>query len=169
MQYRTPRPSLSFGVILFSLLLFSCSRPKKCNTPEELSKTVYALFQKQEAGQLKKYLIGKSEVETAFGSSPQYTSLTDEEKKIFVSSTYERNKEIGENFIEFYTGGDPASTNLLINGKPDTTIAEIRDDNGTSVAKMVNYFTVDGKKHELNLRAAKVKDYWKLLSWIEVK
>ncbi len=170
MQYCHLPLSLRSGLILsFVLLLLSCSQPKKSSTPEELGKNVFELFQKKEKGKLKACLIGKSEVETAFGSSPQYTSLTAEEKKIFVSSTYERNKEIGESFIEFYTGGEPTITALLTTGKLESTTAEIRDDNGTSIAKIVNLFTADGKTHELNLRAAKVKDYWKLLSWIEVK
>lgn len=156
-------------IIFSSMLLFACSGTKKYSTPEELGKNVFELFQKKETGKLKALLIRKSEVESAFGSSPQYTSLTEEEKKVFVSSTYERNKEIGEGFVDFYTGGDPVSTKLLATGKLESTTAEIREDNGTYVAKIVNLFTADGKTHELNLRAAKVKEYWKLLSWIEVK
>jgi len=152
-----------------SIFILSCSPSKRYNTPEELGKTVFELFQKKETGQLKSLLISKSEIETAFGSSPQNQSLTEEERKVFITSTYERNKEIGEGFIDFYTGGDPAATKMLASGKLDNTTADIRNDNGTTVAWIVNHFTVDGKPHELNLRAAKVNEYWKLLSWIEVK
>ena len=58
---------------------------------------------------------------------------------------------------------------MLASGKLEKTTADIRDDNGTSIAWIVNHFKVEGKTLELNLRAAKVNDYWKLLSWIEVK
>ncbi len=162
--------SLSFFlilVIIFSNL--SCKSAKKHQHPEELGRTVFELFQKKKTSQLKALLISKSEIETAFGSSPQNQQLTKEERMVFINTTYERNKEIGEGFIDFYTGGDPAATNMLASGKFETITADIRNDNGTSVAWIVTHFTVDGKPLELNLRAAKVNDYWKLLSWIEVK
>ncbi len=156
-------------ILLMAVFILSCSPSKRYNTPEELGKTVFELFQKKETSQLKALLISKSEIETAFGSSPQNQSLTDEERKVFINSTYERNKEIGEGFIDFYTGGDPTATKMLASGKLEKTTADIRDDNGTSIAWIVNHFKVEGKTLELNLRAAKVNDYWKLLSWIEVK
>ena len=156
-------------VLASSVFFLSCNRSEKYNSPEELGKTVFELFQKKETSRLKALLISKSEIETAFGNSPQNQKLTDEERKVFINSTYERNKEIGEGFIDFYTGGDPAATKMLASGKLEKTTSEVRNDNGTSVAWIVNHFTVEGKTLELNLRAAKVKDYWKLLSWIEVK
>lgn len=161
--------SVCLLLLLFPVFIFSCTSSKKYGSPEELGKNVFDLFQKKETSQLKSLLISKSEIEAAFGNSPQNQSLTEEERKVFISSTYERNKEIGEGFIDFYTGGDPAATKMLASGKLEKTTADIRNDNGTSVASIVNYFTVEGKSLVLNLRAAKVKDYWKLLSWIEVK
>ncbi len=156
-------------ILISAVFLLSCNYSEKYKSPEELGKTVFEMFQKKETSQLKALLISKSEIETAFGSSPQNQSLTEEERKVFINSTYERNKEIGEGFIDFYTGGDPATTKMLASGKLEKTTSVIRNDNGTSVAWIVNHFTVDGKSVELNLRAAKVKEYWKLLSWIEVK
>jgi uncharacterized protein with GYD domain len=170
MYYRKFPAPLRYGFyVLYALLLLSCTQPKHCKTPEELGKTVFDLFQKQEAAKLKSYLLGKSEVEKAFGSSEQFQSLTDEEKKIFVSSTYERNKEIGESWIDFYTGKDKPSSALLKTGKYENTEAAERKDNGTTVARIVVRFNENGNLHVLTLNAAKVKDYWKLLSWIEVK
>lgn len=170
MDYRKPLSPLRYSFyILCALLLFSCSQTKTCKTPEELGKTVFDLFQKQDAAKLKPYLLTKSEVEKAFGSSEQFRALTDEEKKIFVSSTYERNKEIGESWIDFYTGKDKESSARLKAGKYESTEAAERKDNGTTVARIVVRFNENGKLHIINLNAAKVKDYWKLLSWIEVK
>ena len=170
MYYRKFPAPLRYGFyVLYALLLLSCTQPKHCKTPEELGKTVFDLFQKQEAAKLKSYLLGKSEVEKAFGSSEQFQSLTDEEKKIFVSSTYERNKEIGESWIDFYTGKNKPSSALLKAGKYENTEAAERKDNGTTVARIVVRFNENGNLHVLTLNAAKVKDYWKLLSWIEVK
>jgi hypothetical protein len=170
MLNRFSATALRYGIYLTGLLLLAaCSRPKNCKTPEELGKTVFELFQQQETGKLKQYLISEPEIKTAFESSPQYVSLTEEEKKIFVNSTYTRNKEIGENWIDFYTGGDKATSKIVKEGKWESTTAEKRQDNGTAVAKIVVLFKSEDKLHELNLNAALVKDYWKLLSWIEVK
>jgi uncharacterized protein with GYD domain len=113
--------------------------------------------------------LGNQKWKKLFGSSEQFQSLTDEEKKIFVSSTYERNKEIGESWIDFYTGKDKPSSALLKAGKYENTEAAERKDNGTTVARIVVRFNENGNLHVLTLNAAKVKDYWKLLSWIEVK
>lgn len=159
-----------FSILLvFPLLIISCSQEKKFNTPEELGRHVFDLICKQDGNAVLSLVVNEKDVETAFMNNEEFSKMPEKDKKAYAGETAAKNKANAAIFTDMYTKDNEQYITLMKSATWRKTMSEIRNENGTTISFMTLDFDSEGKPHELRLRAAKVNDHWKLLYWIEIK
>ena len=155
---------------LLLLVLASCESPsQKVESPDLLGLKILELFKKGDGKKISQYLITKEEVKKVFEDKLATATLTDKEKDTFFTDIYEYNRTNGQRFIDMYVSEEYKKEGILKNAVYESISTEAKDENGTSITRIRVFFSSSNQKYQLILDAAKVANYYKLLSWIEVK
>lgn len=157
-----------FVAIIFALTT-SCAESPKYKTEAELGKEVFRLFRNGKTDQLRDLVITKEELRKVFSTHEKYKTLKPGEQNELVSSTYEDTKKYTNLFIKVYTDKTEKETKALQNGVFENVLSEPVIDFGPPSTSISVLFSSGEQKYILRLNAARVNDYWKLLSWIEVR
>lgn len=156
--------------VIFIFLFASCDTSSpKVDDPVLLGNKIFELIKKGDSKKLGSYLITKKEVEKAFEKSIINVTLSDKERKQFFTDVFERNNRDAQRFINMYTSEEYVQEGVLKNAVSGNTAVEMKEEKGTTIARIVTYFSSGTGNYQLNLDAAKVTNYWKLLAWIEIR
>ena len=156
-------------VTLLMMSMLSCSQPPKVKDADEFGKKIFDLFKEGKKETIVNYLITKGEVKKVFSDNKEYNDLNEVEKNELVNASYDRMRNDAMTFIEFYTDKKSKESALLQKGIFEKVSSHGKNDNGPPAIRIEVVFMSDGQKYYLNLDASKIDDYWKLLSWIELK
>jgi hypothetical protein len=163
-----PMRKLLFATLMIISSL-SCSQSLKFKEADELGKEIFYLFKNEKKDVIANYLITKKEVRKVFSANKEYQRLSDTQKKELVNSSYDRIKKDAMTLIEYYTDKSYKETIALQKGDLVRVSSKSKNDSGPPAVKIEVSFLAEDQKYFLVLDASKIDDYWKLLSWIEVK
>ncbi len=172
LSYFYPMDNKLYHLLTISLLLliFSCSNQSpKIEDSNQLGQTILELFKKGDSKKITNYLITKDEVKKAFENSIATTSFSEKDRDQFFTDIYERNRKDALRFIDLYTSETYTKEGVLKNAVYENTTSQLKEENGTVVSRIITSFSSGNHKYQLVLDAAKVANYWKLLSWIEIR
>lgn len=158
-----------FLTVLLATSLLSCSTSPKIKDAEALGKEIFNLFKNGEKDKIVNYLVTKEEMRKAFDADKEFAHFSETQKDEFINSSYQQTEKFGMGFINLYTDKSSKETLALQKGVLEKVSSYPKNEKGPPAVRIEVQFAADGEKYFLLLDAAKIDDYWKLLSWIEVR